>query len=285
MHLTILRDAADFLAQAAPALEKDEVANNLMLGIALRLQHSPESARQQPYLAVVQDEGGLVAAALMTPPHGLIVHAERGDAQVGFARVAHDLEANGWPVSGVIGRSEAADEFLHIWSRLTGAAVLRTTHERVYRLDRVVEPRWPEGRCRRAVEGDIALTAAWVRAFQNEALPDHPHPDELEWAQARVGAGQVWLWERGDEPVSMAVRGRETAHAAAIGPVYTPPEQRGHGYASAVTAKLSQTILESGCRYAMLFTDLANPTSNSIYQKIGYEPVCDYAEYVFRPGG
>ena len=283
MHLSTFREAAEFLTHAGPTLEREEVANNLMLGVALRLRDSPDAVRHQPYLAAVQDEGGLASAAVMTPPFSLIVHAERGDAQVGFARIAHDLEANGWPMPGVIGRSEAADEFLDIWRRLTGVDVLRTTHERVYQLEHVISPRWPAGTFRPAGAADIALVAAWVRAFQLEALPDHPHPDDLEWAQARVGAGQVWLWEDAGTPVSMVARGRETAHAAAIGPVYTPPEHRGRGYASAITASLSQVILDAGRRHAMLFTDLANPTSNSIYQKIGYEPVCDYCEYIFGP--
>jgi predicted GNAT family acetyltransferase len=280
MHLTTFRDAAEFLAQAGPALEQHEVENNLMLGIATRLRKSPESIREQPYLAVVQDEGGLVAAALMTPPHGVIVHAERGDAQVGFARIAHDLQANGWSVSGVIGRSESAEDFLSIWRRLTGAQVKRTTHERLYQLERVIGPRPSTGACRCASPPDVALVAAWLHAFQQEALPDRPHPEAMEWAQARVGAGQVWLWEDAGVPVSMAARGRETPHGATIGPVYTPPAHRRRGYASAVTGELSQIILDSGCRYAMLFTDLSNPTSNSIYQRIGYVPVCDYCEYI-----
>lgn len=282
MHLITPAGADEFLAHVQDALETREVASNLMLGVALRLRAYPGIVEQRPYLAVVRDEGGLVAAALMTPPHGVIVHAERGDAQIGFIRIAHDLREHRWQVRGVIGPSEAADEFLRIWQRLTGATVRRTTHERVFQLDRVIEPRWPPGEFRAAKEDDVPLVAEWVEAFQREALPDRQHPDPIEWAKRRIGEGDIFLWEEGGRPVSLAARSRETPNARAIGPVYTPPERRGCGYASAVTARLSQLILDSGKRYAMLFTDLSNPTSNSIYRKIGYKPVCDYNEYIFN---
>ncbi|MCS6847734.1 MAG: GNAT family N-acetyltransferase [Anaerolineae bacterium] len=281
MHLITPAGADEFLAHVQGALAAREVASNLMLGVALRLRAYPGVVEQRPYFAVVHDEGGLVAAALMTPPHSLIVHAERGDAQIGFTRIAHDLREHRCQMHGVIGPSDAADEFLSIWQKLTGATVKRTVRERVFQLERVIEPRWPPGEFRAAREDDVPLVAEWIAAFQCEALPDHHHPDPVEWAKRRIGEGDVFLWEDGGQPVSLAARSRETPNARAIGPVYTSPERRGRGYASAVTARLSQLILDSGKRYAMLFTDLSNPTSNSIYRKIGYKPVCDYNEYIF----
>ncbi len=282
MHLLTPAGADEFLAHVQDALEAREVANNLMLGVALRLRAYPGIVEQQPYFAVVQDEGGVVAAALMTPPHSLIVHAERGDAQIGFIRIAHDLREHGWRVRGVIGPRDAADEFLIIWQKLAGATIRRTTHERVFQLDRVVAPRWPSGEFRAAKKDDVLLVAEWVEAFYREAVPDHHQPDPMEWAKRRVGESDVFLWEDGGAPVSLAVRSRQTPNAQAIGPVYTPPEQRKHGYASAVTARLSQLILDSGRRYAVLFTDLSNPTPNSIYRQIGYKPVCDYNQHIFN---
>lgn len=281
MHLTTFPDAASFLSVTQAALEANEVANNLMLGIALRLQRHPETAEQPPYFAAVQDEGGLVGAAVMTPPYSVIVHAERDDAQLAFTCIAHDLQMKPWPVSGVIGPNVAADEFLEVWQRFAGATVKRLTRERVFQLDRVIEPRRPYGSFRAAGEDDIPLVVAWLDAFHREALPDHPHSDWLALARRRVGDGDVFLWLDADKPVSLAARSRATSHARCVGPVYTPMEMRGKGYASAVTAKLSQVILDSGYTRAMLFTDLSNPTSNSIYQKIGYKPVCDYNEYLF----
>jgi predicted GNAT family acetyltransferase len=280
MHLITPSRADEFLAHAGDALAAREVANNLMLGVALRLQAHQEITAHPPYFAVVRDEGGLVAAALMTPPHSLIVYAERGDAQIAFARIAHDLCEKCLSVSGVIGPSDAADEFLSLWQKLTGTTVQRLICERVYQLERVIEPAWPSGYFRAATAADIALVAEWVAAFHGEALPHQPFADPTTWARLRVGEGDVFLWEDDGRPVSLAARSRETPHARTIGPVYTPPDRRGRGYASAVTARLSQMILDSGKRYAVLFTDLSNPTSNSIYRKIGYKPVCDYHQYI-----
>jgi hypothetical protein len=82
------------------------------------------------------------------------------------------------------------------------------------------------------------------------------------------------IWDDG-QAVSMAGFGGRTPNGIRIGPVYTPPELRGRGYASALTAALTQRLLDEGRQFCFLFTDLANPTSNSIYQRIGYRPVSD----------
>jgi predicted GNAT family acetyltransferase len=89
------------------------------------------------------------------------------------------------------------------------------------------------------------------------------------------------LWEH-DEPVSLAGYGGPTPSGIRIGPVYTPPELRGRGYATVLTAELSRLLLQGGRRFCFLFTDLANPTSNSIYQRIGYRPVADVNQWAFE---
>ncbi len=106
-------------------------------------------------------------------------------------------------------------------------------------------------------------------------------PEEArKMAVQRIEVGDVYLWDDGG-PVSMAFRARPTPHGYTVTGVYTPPELRGRGYASACVAALSQRLLESGKQFCNLFTDLANPVSNSIYMKIGYKPVCDFTEYCF----
>ena len=92
----------------------------------------------------------------------------------------------------------------------------------------------------------------------------------------------LYLWDVGGVPVSLAGGTRPGVHCISVGPVYTPPEHRCRGYASACVAALSQHLLDAGWEFCTLFTDLANPTSNSIYQKIGYRPVCDFNEYLFE---
>ena len=93
----------------------------------------------------------------------------------------------------------------------------------------------------------------------------------------------MFLWEDGGQPVAMAMSSRPLQHSITVSAVYTPPEHRQQGYATALVARLSQHLLDMGYEFINLFTDLENPTSNSIYQKIGYNPVIDFRSYKFFP--
>jgi predicted GNAT family acetyltransferase len=281
MQYTKQNNAGAFLAAVQATLEENEAANNLMLGLASRIQKYPDRIRTQPYFATVRAGQKLVSAALMTPPFGVIVHSSSSSPQTALAPIAENLCADKWPVPFANGEGNASDAFAKIWQSLTGAEVKRTIRERVYQLDHVMAPHWPAGLFRSANKHDLDLLARWVKDFHQEALPHNPPVDARDWAFTAIMDGDVYFWEVEGEPVSMARKSRGTTHGQCIGPVYTPPEFRGRGYASAVTAKLSQLILSSGKRFAMLFTDLSNPTSNSIYQKIGYMPVCDYNQHMF----
>ncbi len=217
----------------------------------------------------------------MTPPFGVVIHSKSTSPHIALAPIAESLHAESWSLPFVNGEAHASDAFARLWQSLTGAGVKAVIHERVYQLDHVIAPRWPAGIFRATRIADVDLLAEWINDFHLEALPDNPPTDSRDWALTAIADGDVYLWEVNGVPVSMARKSRGTAHGQAIGPVYTPPAFRGRGYASAVTAKLSQLILSSGKRFAMLFTDLANPTSNSIYQKIGFKPVCDYNQHFF----
>jgi predicted GNAT family acetyltransferase len=133
------------------------------------------------------------------------------------------------------------------------------------------------GGMRRATEDDREIVAKWIAAFSAEAGTEPVEP--LDWADRVIAADPamrgMYLWEEGGVVVSFAGYNGPTANGIRIGPVYTPPEVRGHGYASACTATLTQMLLDGGRRFCFLFTDLANPTSNKIYQAIGYRPVVD----------
>ena len=140
------------------------------------------------------------------------------------------------------------------------------------------------GRARTATADDRELLIAWTEAFTEEALHGSPAPGGdaervVDGRLADENSGFV-LWED-DEPVSVAGWGGPTPNGIRVGPVYTPPEQRRKGYASAVTAALSAEQLAAGKRFCFLYTDLANPTSNKIYMDIGYEPICDAVDYEF----
>jgi predicted GNAT family acetyltransferase len=136
---------------------------------------------------------------------------------------------------------------------------------------------------RPAVEDDAGRLVPWVSKFHESiGLPESlDHVTEL--VAARIASRKLWLWEDG-EPVSCAGYSRELARWAAIVFVYTPPEFRGRGYAGACVATLTQHLLDTGKHFCCLYTDRANPTSNHIYQAIGYRPVCDAAMWRFGGG-
>jgi predicted GNAT family acetyltransferase len=154
-------------------------------------------------------------------------------------------------------------------------------HLRIYELRQVTPAPSTPGRFRVAAEADVPLVASWTRRFIEEALPNDDPNVADEAAKRRIRGGEMFLWEDGGRPVSMAAKSRPMNRGITVNMVYTPPDLRGRGYATACVAALSQHLLDEGWKFCVLFTDLSNPTSNSIYQKIGYRPVCDFDQLGF----
>lgn len=282
MDLTRYDNARAFMADARASLEAAEAANNLIIGIANRLIDAPERFKAAPYLATVMDNGGLAVAAVMTPPQRVILYNAYGGNALPLRYVLDDLLAEGWLLLGANGRADTAAAFAALWAERTGRRTSLAMHQRVYELREVILPQGVSGHMRVAEADDIALVADWIHQFNIDAFLPANRAESDEFARLRVLAGEIFLWDDGG-PVSLAGTGRHTSHGVSIGPVYTPARLRGRGYASAVTAALSQRQLDEGWQFCCLFTDLANPTSNSIYQRIGYTPICDFDQYDFEP--
>jgi predicted GNAT family acetyltransferase len=273
-------DAESFLAAAGGFLGAREAEHNLILGLSSRLVREPLMYGEAPYFAVVHDEGRVVGVAMRTPPHNFILSELDEDAAVG-AVVADAREEFG-SLPGVVGPKERAAQFANAWRAATGATPRLEIAQRVFAADHVDSPRPTSGRMRDYEAGDRDLAIRWMDEFVAEALPEAPPESSAEFVDRREedpDAGLV-IWED-DGAVSMAGFGGRTPNGIRVGPVYTPPELRGRGYASALTAALTQRLLDSGRRFCFLYTDLANPTSNSIYQRIGYRPVSDADLWTF----
>lgn len=283
MALTIQRwpDVHGFLGAASDFLAAREAEHCLVFGIASVIADHP-GVYTDPRFWTVHDGDRVVAAALRTPPHNLLL--SQIDEPSHLAALAHDVLASD-EVPGVLGPTAAACEIAQAWSAGSGRSAVRVMQERIFRLDRVVAPRPAPGHCREAEERDRRLLTAWWAAFVAEATPDAPASDPAEAADRMLRrVGRVpYVWEHDGEVVAFGAAGGATPHGVRIGPVYTPPELRGRGYASNLVAEISQRQLAAGRRFCFLFTDLANPTSNHIYQAIGYVPVADVDQYSF-PG-
>lgn len=193
--------------------------------------------------------------------------------------LVEDVERVYPTLPAVFGPEPVAGAFAALWAERKGVSSVVGTRQRIYRLERVTMPPWRvPGSLRAAQLEDLDLLEAWVQAFSTEAGVVTRNARRA--AEARINEGAVWLWVDG-VPRSMAVEAGHTPNGARIGYVYTPPEFRGRGYASSCVAALSQRVLESGRKLCFLYTDLSNPTSNRIYQRLGYEPVCDVVDYDF----
>ena len=270
-------DAGAFLEAASPLLLADEARHNLIFGIAGTLRdhpsHYPEYA-----LWLAEDGPEIVGAALRTPPHNLVLARPRGDSAIEALAAAIDDE-----LPGVIAAKPEAEAFAKAWSAKSGVTSRINRAQGVFSLERVEPPRPTPGRIRNAGAGDRPLVLDWWRAFLEEALGESPDPESVAHeVDHRLGAedGGVVLWEDG-ETVSLSGFGSPTPNGIRIGPVYTPPEHRRRGYASALVAELSERMLNER-RFCFLYTDLANPTANKIYEQIGYKRVCESAEIVFE---
>lgn len=281
MQVHRFETASALMAVAGDFLMAKEALNNLPLGIlstfSTHPRHYPEA-----YFAAVLEADQVVLVALRTPPFNVVLSmSDREDA---LAYLAADLSVAFPDLPGVTGPSELTYRFAEIWQAHHAVDTRLQVAERIYELTSVHWPPEPAGSLRLATEADWDLLLAWFTDFHTTIATAPWPPAEA----ARRGLDRVfgdataafWLWQN-PHPVSVVGSAAPTGTGIRVGPVYTPPAERKHGYASWLTAQVSQTRLNQGYRRIFLFTDLANPTSNKIYQAIGYRPVGDAAQLVF----
>jgi predicted GNAT family acetyltransferase len=283
VEVDVTTGARDFLERAGGLLLEDEARHNLALGIAsFTLDHPGVYGELRGWVA--HEAGTVVGAALQTPPYNLVLARPRAS---GALEALAGAIAEALP--GVVGAVPEVDAFAAAWAELHAATPATRFDQRIYALEALHPPRGVDGAARLAGAGDRALVLDWMTAFTREALHGADDAARIERSvDARLGpdgAGGICLWEAGGGPVSLAGFGGPTPNGLRIGPVYTPPERRGRGYGSAVTAAASRIGLERGKRFCFLYTDLANPTSNAIYMRLGYRAVCDSREIAFELPG
>jgi uncharacterized protein len=256
-------------------LLQHEAENNVLLGIAHTLRNNPARYPDSPYLAIVEIDGEIVAIAIRTPPHKLLISKVSNlDA---LALIAGDLHQELLP--GVMGLVPEVERFRQAWQQLTRQSYRLSIAMKIHQLQAVQPVAAATGHLRLATENDRALLVEWLPAFDAE-IGFEVSKDIDRLVSNRLKEQHTYFWED-NTPVSLAAGRQFSDTAGRIGSVYTPPAHRRKGYATACVAALSQKLLDEGCDRCFLLTDLANPTSNHIYQDIGYVPVCDWHEYSF----
>ncbi len=283
MRLTRFEGVEEYYRRAEGLLLEHEAEHNLILGMCMGMMRDPSYFEQPPYLALVENRGEVVTTALMTPPSELLLSVSPSPAPISI--IARDLHEGFADLPGVLAPVPSCRWFAEAWAALTGRTWRKRVAERIYRLESVTPVSGVRGELRRTTEEDLDLLAEWLVAFAWESdgrRMDPRHAREVAVRRLHGGAEGTHLWEDGG-PVSMASYSGPTPNGIRIGRVYTPPGYRGRGYARACVAALSQFLLDSGYKYCFLFADLSNPTSNRLYQSIGYRPIRDADEYEFLP--
>lgn len=291
--LEFTEDPAAFLQVAGEHLSADPVLNTVIATNAIRAAardgDAPAPEHPQWWVAVLGEDAGVVGVAMRTAPfrpHPIYALPMPDEA----ARLLAQAVVERGEVAPANGALPAARLVSDEVARLTGSTAEVVEHMRLFELAAVVAPPAPPGRLRPAGVADAELCLRWYQAFDRAAAEqsgrpareEHAEHFDLEFVLERIGRGRIHLWETPGEDVVHLTAASEPAYGVVrVGPVYTPAEHRGAGYASAAVAAVSQQALDEGLR-PCLFTDQANPTSNRIYQAIGYEPVVDMANHDLR---
>ena len=277
-------DPAMFRNDGGPLLLTHAARNNLPLAVLQILQDQPD-VYPVYHLWLAVSDGQPKGLALQTEPYNVLLAEPLEDEAVDALAEAAVLD--GAPLPGVTANLPWADRFADRVTGMTGQTVGRILDEGVWELTAVADVPVPDGAARVSTPRDRDLLRDWMRAFVDEALPsDRPRDDartdlQIDLRLAGEGGGYR-LWEDG-APVAMAGHHDIPGLGSRIGPVYTPPQHRRRGYATRLVAELSAARLALGDPACYLFTDMANPTSNAIYARIGYVKVCEAVEYAFRP--
>lgn len=278
---------AEFARTTMPMLAAEPVRNTLLLTVFDRLRSEGPHAfgDRAPQLLTWCDAGTPTGALLRTPPYAFVA------SDVPSESVESLVELILAPGSELDGReinlpADCEAPFCAAWTARTGNAPRVLERFRLYRLDELVEPDpAPAGKPRLATEDDVDLLAEYIEAFWDEtehAVPRDVRGMARRMAEGRVAEGIFWLWlDESGTPVSLAGHTPVVADMSRIGPVYTPRELRGHGYAAGATIAATRAARALGAGEVLLFTDLANPISNRLYQRIGYRPLSDRARLDF----
>ncbi len=272
VHVSSTTDPAVALAACGAFLGSDPVARNVALTILHERVVTPVEGR---YWWVT--EGDAVRAyAWRSPPTFFagVVPMSRDDVTLLTDAVSRDVPA----LTGVVGDAATAASFAGRWTELAGGSAAPVEGQRIYQLDQVAPMPSCPGALRQASADDVARVVAWTIAFDQETGLDGA-PANLENTVRRVAEGRFWFWEDGGR-VAMVMATPPVGDVTRVGLVYTPPERRRRGYATAMVAQVSLEALTRSSR-CVLYTQLSNPSSNAIYRRIGYRAVGEVLAYRF----
>ncbi len=288
MNFKLYGNINDFYRDTYGVLMRHEAQNLIPLGnIIIGNEGKDITGWRDPagwFMATVSDETGIRLTAIMTPPHNLTLYAsDNQNDDKALTCLIEGILATDFIVGGVMTENTLAESFARAYTAKKGLKYAINKNQRIYELMQVNSSVPLVGNLRLAQESDMAFLPYWSAGFQSDCFGTAPAVQrEADYSRYNISSGKLYILEDDGIPVSMAKINREMQTVCGVGFVYTPPYFRGKGYATSCVAAVSHIILERGFTKCVLYTDLANPTSNSIYQKIGYKPICDSLEIKFE---
>lgn len=269
------KDPNHFADRVMDALLKEEAKNSLMIGV---LNNVIQGVYEAFHQFTVEENGKLLAILQVTPPHPLhyiVVDSEQEEKLPAFI-IPHLLE-NEIPFTEVVSERVQAERFGKTWQEITSGTSEMFMSQGLYRLDEVEDIEMAKGHMRKATTADQSQLEAWYSAFEAESGLRSSPPEKVTKAiDTMLKNDDAVFWEVDGQVVSCAKRSRPTENGITVSFVYTSPDARGRGYARSLVADLSRQLLETKS-FCVLYTDLTNPTSNKIYQEVGYEQIMDSA--------
>lgn len=279
MKLKRYFDAFLFWQQTHSFMLLDEAANNLIITLTDRLRK--ETGQSDALMYSVEKSGRVVLAALMIPPRDLMVAASPEADEQAISSLIDDLIINETALPGILAENAFAETFCTKWTEKSGDDSRLFRKERIHQLRkcRAINP--APGQMRLATGDDTDKTAGWIMDFHIEINEPMTTERAKRIAETKIANKNIFLWIDGGI-VSMCASDRETQHGKSVNLVYTPPRNRGKGYATSCVHNLCQQILDEGKTFCCLYTDRENPTSNHIYSEIGFVPIFDLLHYKFK---
>lgn len=278
MKLYRFEDAIAFHDRTQPYLLQHEAQQYVLLSFIKALIKFPERYSEPPYLAIVEEHGKTVAIAVRLFSQHLVLSVIPNLSAVQL--IVDDLYAVNRTLLGVSGIVNEAQAFATAWTMRSGQSYHLKVQLRFYQLDAVRPVSGVKGHLRLAEESERSLLIEWFEAFCQVVIVEGSETAEQRVA-SQLSQRALYIWQD-QVPVSLVGISRTVSGNGMVRSVYTPPEHRRNGYASASVAAVSQILLDQGCRSCYLSTNLKNSTSNHIYKTVGYQPVCDWHRYTFE---
>ncbi len=276
--------ASELISLSGAYLEQNESENNLPIGLAYRLAEDPYYYTSEfPILLSVLEQGRVVGVAVMTPPKKIILSRIDTDIRSAVACLVDYLCGIDVQIPGIVGPAIEVQTFSDCWVEgKAGVSTKLNKRMRVFEARTVANLPLSSGEMRFADIDDHSLMARWIVGLSEVIGESVSLESAKRRAEKLIKDQELYVWDN-EGPVSIAGVSRPMRNGTTIGLVYTPPEYRGKGYATSCVLSLTKKLLSDGYSFCSLYTDLSNPTSNSIYTKIGYVPVGDALELDICP--